>query len=507
MPALAIDMARLLPHDIVATLPAGLRALRATGVAIDSRRVLPGEVFVALRGQRDDGERFIADAAARGACLALVESDTPTVADATATGALVRIGVPHLRAVVGELADRLHGMPSAALSLVGVTGTNGKTTVTWLLSQLLQRVGLPCGVMGTLGAGLVGPGLSGSGKVGQVEGGQLTTADVVTNHAQLAALLASGARAAAMEVSSHALDQQRVAGLRFAVAVFTNLSRDHLDYHGDMESYAAAKHRLLAWPGIAARVIDIDDAQGRRWAGEAGARLLTCGVRSDDAMVRFVADADARGIVRGHLVTPAGTIVARTSLIGEFNASNLAAVVAAALALGIAPTAIERALPDLEAAPGRMQRFESADGVSAVVDYAHTPDGLEKALTALRVLARGRLWCVFGCGGDRDRGKRALMAAVADRLADHVVLTDDNPRTEDPARIFADALSFGATTAHWQCEHDRARAIGEALSSASSGDVVLVAGKGHENYQDIGGVQRPFDDADVVRASLRRRAA
>jgi UDP-N-acetylmuramoyl-L-alanyl-D-glutamate--2,6-diaminopimelate ligase len=224
-------------------------------------------------------------------------------------------------------------------------------------------------------------------------------------------------------------------------------------------------------------------------------------------MVRFVADADARGIVRGHLVTPAGTIVARTSLIGEFNASNLAAVVAAALALGIAPTAIERALPDLEAAPGRMQRFESADGVSAVVDYAHTPDGLEKALTALRVLARGRLWCVFGCGGDRDRGKRALMAAVADRLADHVVLTDDNPRTEDPARIFADALSFGATTAHWQCEHDRARAIGEALSSASSGDVVLVAGKGHENYQDIGGVQRPFDDADVVRASLRRRAA
>ena len=501
MSAPAIDMARLLPHDLAAMLPAELRALRATGVAIDSRRVRPGDVFVALRGQRDDGERFIADAAARGACLALVESDAPSVTATPAAG-LGRIGVPHLRAVVGALADRLHGMPSAALSLVGVTGTNGKTTVTWLLSQLLQRVGLSCGVMGTLGAGLFSP-----GKAGQVEGGQLTTADVVTNHAQLAALVANGARAAAMEVSSHALDQQRVAGLRFAVAVFTNLSRDHLDYHGDMESYAAAKHRLLAWPGIAARVIDIDDAQGRRWAGEAGARLLTCGVRSSDAMVRFVADADAHGVVRGHLSTPMGTIVARTSLIGEFNANNLAAVVAAALALGIAPDAIERALPGLEAAPGRMQRFESADGVCAVVDYAHTPDGLEKALTALRVLVRGRLWCVFGCGGDRDRGKRPLMAAVADRLADHVVLTDDNPRTEDPARIFADALAFGAATAHWQCEHDRARAITAALASASSGDVVLVAGKGHENYQDIGGERRPFDDADIVRASLGRRAA
>ncbi len=403
MPILALELAHLLPEGIAAALPPVLRALRVSGVAIDSRRVQPGDVFVALRGQRDDGERYIADAVARGARVALLEAraearleagaDAGVTVVGTADHGVPRVVVPHLRVVVGTLADRAHGMPSAALSLVGVTGTNGKTTVTWLLSQLLQRVGVPCGVMGTLGAGMNG----------QIDGGQLTTADVVTNHARLADLVAQGARAAAMEVSSHALDQERVAGLRFAVAVFTNLTRDHLDYHGDMASYAAAKHRLLAWPDLAARVIDIDDPQGRAWAGEAGARLITCGVRSADAMVRFVADTHSTGDVCGRMSTPSGDIAVRTSLIGEFNASNLAAVVATAIALGIDPQAIERALPELDAAPGRMQRLKSGDDVCAVVDYAHTPDGLEKALTALRPLTSGRLWCVFGCGGDRDR--------------------------------------------------------------------------------------------------------
>ena len=515
MVAPSFRLAHLLPVDIAAQLPRAFVDLSVTGVAMDSRRVQPGNVFVALKGQTEDGARYISSAVARGAVAGLIEGDV--VADVLSD--IPCVTMPKLRAIVGDMADCCSGMPSAALSLVGVTGTNGKTTVTWLLAQLLEGVGLPCGVLGTLGSGLVG----------QIEAGQLTTADVVTNHQTLARMVDAGARVAAMEVSSHALAQQRVAGLRFAVAVFTNLTRDHLDYHGSMEAYAEAKQTLLAWPGLVARVINLDDEHGSRWAQRAGARLIGYSIdamrdsdRNQDrtaADVLFVKSDDAFGAVVGHMLTPAGRLQVNTKLIGRFNASNLAAVVATALALGVQLPDIERVLPTLTPAPGRMQQFGSSDDVLAVVDYAHTPDGLEKALTALRLLTRGRLWCVFGCGGDRDRGKRPLMAAVADRLADCVVLTDDNPRTEDPEQIFVDVRSFAddqalsdkrtgsAHRTEWRAEHDRARAIAQAVSCASVGDVVLIAGKGHETYQEIGGVRRDFSDAAVVQAALTERAA
>lgn len=461
------------------------------GIAIDSRKVRPGDVFVALRGSNDDGTRYLADAAQRGARCALVEGDR-----LPADAALPCIAVRNTREVAGTLADAFAGSPSAALSLVGITGTNGKTTVSWLLAQVLDRAGLPCGVLGTLGIGRV-PTLRSTG---------LTTVDVVANHQAIADLVARGVRAAAMEVSSHALHQQRVAGLRFALAVFTNLSRDHLDYHGDMQAYAEAKHRLLDWPGLVARVINIDDPIGARWATEAGTPVVRYGVRNATADVRFDLDT-ATSSVGGRLHTPAGSIAVQTGLVGEFNASNLAAACAAALALGIDLDRIAAALPTLTAAPGRMQRFASADAMLAVVDFAHTPDGLEHALNALRPQTRGVLWCVFGCGGDRDRGKRPLMAAVADRLADRVVLTDDNPRTEDPEQIFADARDFGAPRAQWSYEHDRERAIRLAVASAQAGDVVLIAGKGHEDYQEVAGVRRPFSDALIVADCVRARAA
>ena len=518
MVATSLRLKHLLPPERAAQLPHAFVDLAVSGVALDSRRVQPGDLFIALKGHADDGARYVGAAAARGAVAALVEGDAVAVVPAE----IACMTIPNLRAMVGDIADRCTGMPSAALSLVGVTGTNGKTTITWLLAQLVERVGVPCGLLGTLGSGFAG----------HIEGGQLTTADVVTNHQTLERMVARGARVAAMEVSSHALDQQRVAGLRFAVAVFTNLTRDHLDYHGSMAAYAQAKQRLLAWPGLVARVINLDDEYGRRWAQCAGPRLLgysvdaECGPAGDglEADVRFVPSADAAGAVVGHMHTPAGVLQVNTQLIGRFNASNLTAVVAAALALGIELADIERVLPTLTAAPGRMQQFGSVDDVLAVVDYAHTPDGLEKALTALRTLTRGQLWCVFGCGGDRDRGKRPLMAAVADRLADCVVLTDDNPRTEDPEQIFADARSFvdqpssaerlssvdetgAARLARWRAEHDRARAISEAVVAAAPGDVILIAGKGHETYQEIGGVRRDFSDAAVVQAALKRRAA
>ncbi len=518
MVATSLRLAHLLPAPSAAQLPRAFVDLAVSGVALDSRRVQPGDLFIALKGQADDGARYVGAAAARGAIAALIEGD----AVGPFPAAIPCMKIPRLRVMVGDIADRCAGMPSAALSLVGVTGTNGKTTVTWLLAQLLEGVGVPCGVLGTLGSGFAG----------HIEGGQLTTADVVTNHQTLKHMVARGARVAAMEVSSHALDQQRVAGLRFAVAVFTNLTRDHLDYHGSMAAYAEAKQRLLAWPGIAARVINLDDEQGRRWAKCEGPRLLGYSIDAHgdgtgngiDADVRFVSRAVSAGTVAGHMHTPVGMLQVDTQLIGRFNASNLTAVVATALALGIELSDIERVLPTLTPAPGRMQRFGASDDVLVVVDYAHTPDGLEKALTALRALTRGRLWCVFGCGGDRDRGKRPLMAAVADRLADCVVLTDDNPRSEDPEQIFADARSFtdqpavanhaalfdkpGAVKhAEWRAEHDRARAIADAVVAAAPGDVVLIAGKGHETYQEIGGIRHDFSDAAAVQAALKRRAS
>ena len=488
----------LLPSQWSRRLPAEVARLLVQGLACDSREVMPGDVFVALPGVQGNGKRFVADAARRGAVAALVQAD-----DAAAAShewiPLIEIGADAdaVRAAAGFVADQFYSAPSAQLTLTGVTGTNGKTTVALLLAQLIEQNGSRCAVLGTLGRGFPDA----------LCPGPLTTADVVANHRTLAQLVDEGARYAAMEVSSHALDQARVAGLRFAVAVFTNLTRDHLDYHGTMAAYLAAKVRLLEWPGLVARVINIADPAGCELAEVRGAPVLSYGVDEASADVYFTQlRQDTQG-THGALTTPYGRITVDSTLLGRFNASNLAAVVAAALAQGFSLAGIEAALPRLRGAPGRMARHVRADGALFIVDYAHTPDGLAKALAALREICTGALWCVFGCGGDRDRGKRPLMAAVVDAAADHVVLTDDNPRHEDPQQIFSDVLAVATRRAHWHTEHDRQMAIGHAFAQAQANDVVLIAGKGHEDYQDSGGTRRPFSDAAVVDELLARWAA
>ena len=475
----------LLPSAVARGLTAETARILVRDIACDSRTVTGGELFVALPGTRDDGRRHIADAARNGA-VAVLTVATDQVPDVYQW--LPVVAVPDVHRVAGEVADRFFAAPSAQLTLTGVTGTNGKTTVALLLAQLIELLGARCAFLGTVGRGFP----DALCPVG------LTTADVVTNHRALAELVGAGARYAAMEVSSHALHQERVAGLRFAVSVFTNLTRDHLDYHATMADYAAAKTRLFHWPGLVARVVNIDDALGRSLAAMPGAPVFTYSVQDPGADVHYVRlQQDVDG-TRGELATPWGGVAVQTSLLGRFNAANLAAVVTAAGAQGFVLDEIGAVLPRLRAAPGRMQRHARDDGALFIVDYAHTPDGLTKALEALRAICTGELWCVFGCGGERDRGKRPLMAAVADAGADHVVLTDDNPRNEDPARIFADVLAHKPRRAHWQMRHDRRAAIAATFHGARKDDVVLIAGKGHEDYQDSGGVRRPFSDAAVV---------
>ena len=487
----SLRLGDLLPANVARGLSPEIARLSIAGMASDSRNVVNGDLFLALPGTRDDGRRHIAAAARAGAIAALAESGDDI---ANSHEWIPVVAVDAVRTVAGEIADRFFGSPTAQLTLTGVTGTNGKTTVTLLLAQLIELLGSPCAVLGTVGRGFPNA----------LCAGTLTTADVVANHRALAELVAAGARYAAMEVSSHALDQERVAGLRIAVAVFTNLTRDHLDYHGTMASYQAAKARLFTWPGLVARVINIDDAAGRELAQYSGARLWTYSVDDATADVYFSQlRQDALG-THGVLTTPSGCIAVETMLLGRFNAANIAAVVAAALAQGFPVDAIGAALPHLRGAPGRMTQYRRADGALAVVDYAHTPDGLIKALQALKEIASGKLICVFGCGGDRDRGKRPLMAEAADALADTVVLTDDNPRNEDPAQIFRDVLAHPPRGARWHLEHDRRAAIAHALGIAGADDIVLVAGKGHEDYQDSGGVKRPFSDALIVAELIAR---
>ena len=482
-----------------------LERLRALGVhaddiSADSRRAGPGCVFAAWPGQRTDGRRFLADAAARGAAAVLWEDGDGFAAPPLAVPGF---GVRGLRELAGYLAHELHGRPSLSLWLAGVTGTNGKTTVSQMLARALGELGQPCGIVGTLGCGFPDA----------LEEGLNTTPDALDLQRWFARFRDQGAVAAAMEVSSIGLDQGRVNGVQFDVAIFTNLSRDHLDYHGTMDAYAEAKLRLFERPELSACVINIDDP----WGLELARRLVAEG-RMVIACTLFAANADAvpgARVLRADRLqaAPAGlrfTLVweGREAEIGvrmvaHFNVSNLIAVAGALLVRGVAFDELPPVLGRLSPPQGRMQLVGGVCEPLVVIDYAHSPDALAKVLEALRGTVhsrRGRLVCVFGCGGDRDPGKRPLMGEIASAIADRVVITSDNPRSEDPQRI-VEAIAAGAGAAA-ECVLDRARAIARAVAEAQADDVVLIAGKGHEPYQEIRGQRLPFSDLEQAKRAL-----
>jgi UDP-N-acetylmuramoyl-L-alanyl-D-glutamate--2,6-diaminopimelate ligase len=502
-----------------------------SGLTQDSREVRAGDAFVALAGARHHGIEFAPQAAERGAVVIFAESPqagSGEPATGSARGeaddrppvAVPAVWIDQLRNRLGAIAARFFGDPSESMTVIGVTGTNGKTSTVQLLAQALAYLGHRAATIGTLGAGLHGA----------IRAGERTTPDVIRVHGVLAEFRDAGATHVAMEVSSHALEQHRVDDVAFDVAVFTNLTRDHLDYHGTMEAYGAAKAKLFCWPGLSAAVINVDDAFGRdlagRFADEAGRHpgdgaaahglQRRAGTRlpgRERLLLRYAIDRDDVELrarhVRSHadgidfeLVSPWGAGAVKSPLLGRFNVANLLAVAGALGAVGTPFPRILEVLAALQPVPGRMNRLGGGLCPLVVVDYSHTPDALAQALSTLRAHCDGRLTCVFGCGGERDTGKRAQMGAIAERLADAAIVTDDNPRGEDGDVIVAEILAGMRRRERAIVERDRARAIGVAIEGARAGDVVLIAGKGHETYQERAGVRYPFDDLAVARSAL-----
>ena len=477
--------------------------LRGRGVSAlhtDSRRVRAGDGFIALPGHVHDGRAFVGAALAAGAAACVVE------AQGAAGFAFddARVGLfDGLKAAAGEIAAAFHGHPSRRLDLLATTGTNGKTSTAWWAAQALTALYRRCGVIGTLGVGEPDGTLQSTG---------LTTPDAVALQAALADFVARGFAACAFEASSIGIAEHRLAGAHIAVAMFTNLTRDHLDYHGTMDAYGAAKRALFAWPGLRGAVVNVDDAFGDALAAElqgSGLPLWTVSLRGPARLraerLRYEGAGLAFDAVEDGHVVPV-----YSGLFGDYNASNLLVVMGALRALGLPLTDIATVVPRLTPVPGRLQPVPASgtDEPLVLVDYAHTPDALDHVLQALRPMAQarqGRLWCVFGCGGNRDATKRPLMGAMAARLADEVVLTSDNPRHEAPAVILSQILAGVAGKDAVAVIEDRALAIAHAITQAASADVVVLAGKGHEDYQDVAGVKRPFLDADVAQRALQQR--
>jgi UDP-N-acetylmuramoyl-L-alanyl-D-glutamate--2,6-diaminopimelate ligase len=466
-----------------------------SGLSSDTRDIQRGDLFVALAGAQSHGLQFAERAFASGASAIAYESPVPEHL-AIPTKA---IAVMDLREHLGSLANRFYGAPSQHMRMTGVTGTNGKTTTVQLIAQALSLNGIVCGSIGTLGAGLHG----------QIKVHDRTTPDVLRVHRLIADMHDEGAQAIAMEVTSHALDQGRVDGVSFNIAVFTNLTRDHLDYHGTMEAYGAAKAKLFAWEGLQAAVINIDDAFGAELAAQVQEKLPVIRVSAmgnDNASI-FATNIElgSHGI-RAQLHTAQGDAAISARLFGRFNVDNLLAVAGVMQAMQWPLEKICATLAKLEPIGGRMSRVGGENNQPlVVVDYAHTPDALEKALSTLREHSPRELVCVFGCGGDRDRGKRPQMAAIAERLSDRVIVTDDNPRTENGDDIVEDILRGFAKPQAVRILRNREYAIAEAIAHAKHDDIVLIAGKGHETYQEINGVKHAFDDMAVAQQCLERR--
>ncbi|HLI16871.1 MAG TPA: UDP-N-acetylmuramoyl-L-alanyl-D-glutamate--2,6-diaminopimelate ligase [Rhodanobacteraceae bacterium] len=501
-----------------------------SGMTLDSRSVQPGDAFMALAGAKHHGIEFADTAIEQGAVVVLAEGAAEDRGWGLGTGGvraeLPVVDVPspqppaptpvvwidNLRTHLGAIAARFYDDPSASMTVIGVTGTSGKTSTVQMLAQAFAHLGRRAATIGTLGAGLHGA----------IRAGEHTTPDVIRVHGLLAEFREAGATDVAMEVSSHALDQHRVDGVHFDVAVFTNLTRDHLDYHGTMEAYGAAKARLFAWPDLRGAVINVDDPFGRELAtkfakeigrhpgqGMAGTQprgqkqqILRYGIDSADADVGATdVHLHADGI-DFRLSTPWGAGTVHSRLLGRFNVANLLAVAGVLGALEVPFDRISSALEALEPIAGRMNRLGGGAAPLVVVDYSHKPDPLEQVLATLRAHCEGKLVCVFGCGGERDAGKRPVMGAIAERLADVVIVTDDNPRGEDGDAIVAQIVAGMSAPERALVERDRARAIALAIGQAGAGDVILIAGKGHETYQETAGVKRPFDDLAVARSTL-----
>jgi UDP-N-acetylmuramoyl-L-alanyl-D-glutamate--2,6-diaminopimelate ligase len=466
----------------------------------DSRAVKAGSVFVAYPGTVMDGRTFISEAIARGAVAVIWEKAGFSWDE---HWAIPNLGVENLRNRISEIAGHIYGNPSNTLWMAGVTGTNGKTSVSQWIASACDALGRRSAVIGTLGNGLVG----------ERSEARNTTPDPIVLQRLLADYQRRGARGVAMEVSSHGLHQERVAGIRFDVAVFTNLTRDHLDYHGTMDAYAEAKYRLFSARGLTHAVINVDDEFGQRFTDRIGSTLdvITYGAqarggRREAQRVPRVLASDiglSEAGVRFRVDSEWGSGEVNAAVLGGFNVSNLLAVLGTLLAAGIELNAALEAVSALQPVAGRLERVGGGSTPLAVVDYAHTPDALEKALEALRpaVAAGGRLYCVFGCGGDRDAGKRPIMGEAAARLADHVIITSDNPRSESP-RAIIDEIKSGILDGEHEAIEERQVAIFSAIHQARRGDVVLIAGKGHETYQEIAGERHPFSDREVARAAL-----
>ena len=481
----------------------GVRAL-----TLDSRNVHDGEAFIAWPGYAVDGRAFVPQALQAGANACLVEAQG---VEAFALPASERIAVVDgLKAATGPLASRFMGEPSAALDVIACTGTNGKTSMAWWTAQALATLGRRCGVIGTLG---VGEPPSAARADAKVEPTGLTTPDPVTLHTAFRTFVDAGFSACAIEASSIGLVEHRLTGTHITVALYSNFTQDHLDFHGSMAAYWQAKRALFAWPGLRAAVVNVDDEHGAALAVELAEDepdVWTYSTRRDARLQARAIGYTGNGL-RFDVIEGLDTQPVATHLIGAYNVSNLLAVIGGLRALGIPLADAARACSELTPVPGRMQRvpFDPACP-DVVVDYAHTPDALEKALLALQPFAAqrgGQLWCVFGCGGNRDAGKRPLMGALAQRLAQQVVITSDNPRLEPPAFILLQIVAgLAGSQERVKLIEDRAKAIAHAVRNADAHDVILIAGKGHEDYQDAGGVKRPFSDMLHARAALADRS-
>jgi UDP-N-acetylmuramoyl-L-alanyl-D-glutamate--2,6-diaminopimelate ligase len=481
-----VALSELLTHLAASTQVVGDSQRDVNGIVVDSRAISSGDCFVAVHGEHADGHDFVSQAIERGATVVVVEAARRLDVPETITA----VHVPDTRRALSALAAAFYGRPSHALDVIGVTGTNGKTTTTRMIAAILEAAGKPCGIIGTVGA--------------EFADRRWDLANTTPLPPELHGLLAQmrdlGAKAVAMEVSSHALALDRVEDVRFAVGVLTNVTRDHLDFHGTLEAYAAAKHRLFTMAHAA--VLDLDDEHGARWLPEVGRRIPTltyslvapADLAPSDAIVNAAGSTFTLGKTSFSLAIP-----------GRFNISNALAAIGVARTLGIDDATSARGLAGLARVPGRMEHVGAGE-VDVVVDYAHTPDALEQALRALRETTRRKLIVVFGCGGDRDRGKRPQMGRIAADFADRIYLTSDNPRSEAPLAIIGE-IEAGMGAREHAIEADRRAAIERAVREASPGDVVLVAGKGHEAYQQIGGETLPFDDVAVAREALSARAA
>ena len=460
----------------------------------DSRQVVPETLFVALRGVHTDGHRFLGEALDRGATVLVVEEFPVAWQERVQQAGCTVVKVPNSRQAFALLASAYHGHPGRHLRLIGITGTNGKTTTSYIIESILQAAGEAVGVIGTVNY-----------RIGTQEiPAAHTTPDAFELHDLLAQMVQANLGYAVMEVSSHALDQERVWGCRFEAAVFTNLSRDHYDYHGTAEAYFAAKARLFQDLPAVWHVLNLDDPYGQRLLHMSQARLLTYGLEGEATLKPSAVRHGLDGI-HFTLSTTKGQLEIASPLVGRHNVYNLLAGIAVAIALDIDAGAIIQGIAQLQRVPGRLERVDCGQNFAVFVDYAHTPDALEKVLQLVRAETTGRLITVFGCGGDRDPGKRPLMGQVATSLSDYTIITSDNPRTEDPQHILDEIIAGVESTRDYIALPERQEAIEHAIAVAQPWDTIVIAGKGHEDYQILGQTRRHFDDREVAQAALQRR--